>query len=92
LTLPPIQGNECIGRHELGLEVWQRADATVLGLILVGALVANEGDEEAQFRYLNGNGLNVYPVDAVLNQVKLASVIKIIRLKVFLNSADRNRV
>jgi hypothetical protein len=30
-----------------------------LGLVLVGTLVADKGDEETQFRDLNGYGLNV---------------------------------
>ena len=90
LTFPSVQGNKCIGCDELGLQVRQRADATVLGLVLVGSLIADEGDKETQFRDLNGDGLDVHTVDAVLNQVKLSPVIKIIRLKVFLNSADRN--
>ena len=39
----------------------------VLPLVAVGALVADKGDEKAQLGNLDGNGLDVHAIEAVLN-------------------------
>src|SRR2546422_9725927 len=66
-------------RNNFRLQVRQRTH-TKVGRIRVNFLVHNEGDEKPQLGDLAGNGLNVYTVDTVFNQVKLASKIKLVEL------------
>ena len=47
----------------------------VLPFIAVSALVADERNEEAEFRNLYGDGLNVHAIEAILNQIELARVV-----------------
>ena len=50
----------------------------VLRLIAIGLLVADQGDEEAELRDLDGDGLDVDSVKAVLDEVELACVIDLV--------------
>ena len=43
------EADQGIGGDELGLEVGQRANAVVFLLVAIGTLVADEGNEEAEF-------------------------------------------
>ncbi len=70
-----VQGDQGVCGNKLGLQVRQRAHAVVLRLVTIGLLVADERDEEPQLGELDGDGLDVYAVQAVLDQVELAAVV-----------------
>src|SRR5690606_22506899 len=63
-------------------------DAAVLALVKVGPLVGYERDEEAELRDLNGDGLDIHTVEAVLDEVELATVVVLVLLEVPLDSSD----
>ena len=69
------KANEGVSRNELGLQVRQWANAEVVGRVVIRALIHDKRDEEAQLAYLNGNGLNIYSIDAMLYEVEFTGVV-----------------
>ena len=69
------KANEGVSRNELGLQVRQWANAEVVGRVVIRALINDKRDKESQLAYLDGNGLNIYSIDAMLYEVELTGVV-----------------
>ena len=70
-----VESNQRICGNELSFEVWERADAEVIDWVGMGLLVNHQRDKEAELAYLDGDGLDVDTIDAVLYQIEFAGVV-----------------
>src|SRR3712207_1725957 len=59
-------------------QVWQWSNAEVVSRVIILFLVYDERDEEAQFRYLYGNRLNVHTIDAVFDKVEFTRIVRVV--------------
>ena len=59
-----------------------------LGCVIVNLLIHDERDEEPHFGDLDGNGLDVHAVNAILNQVELAAIIQFVESKGFVDAGN----
>jgi hypothetical protein len=82
-----VQSNEGVGGHEPGFEVGQRADAEVVRP-RVHLLVHHQRDEAAELRDLDGDGLDVHTVNAVLDEGQLAAVVELIGAECLLDVVE----
>ena len=73
ILFPLVETYERVGNNKMSLEVGELVKAGV-GLGGVWGLVAEERDEEAEFGNLDGDGLDVHAVDALLDEVELALI------------------
>jgi hypothetical protein len=78
-----------VGGNKLGFQIGQRAHTQVMRLSPCVLLIADQRDEEAQLGDLDGDGLYVSTVDAVLNQVELATIVQRVIGKVAIDRLDR---
>ncbi len=69
-----------IGGDDLEIQVGQGLEAAV-GLLGPLALVHQQGDEEAQFGDLGGNGLDVHAVETLGDDAQLADVVPVLPLQ-----------
>ena len=73
ILFPLVETYERVGNNKMSLEVGELVEAGV-GFGGVRGLVAEEGDEEAELGDLDGDGLDVHAVDALLDEVELALI------------------
>ena len=71
---------ERVRSNNLGLKVRQRPNTEVWGL-RIHVLVHDQGDKKPELGNLAGNRLDIYPVNAVLNQVEFAAIVAGVLLK-----------
>ena len=70
--------DERVGRHKLRFKVWQRLDAKVLFRLvqLYVCLLADKCDKETQTADEHGDRLNIHPIDARLDDVEFARIVR----------------
>ena len=71
-----MQGKQRVGGHERALQVWQRERAAVIAFS-ESLVIGEQRKQDTKPGDLNGDGINVHAMDAILDQVEFPGVISL---------------